>query len=1184
MMRRTFLKWSGSHELLIVYGSQTGTAEGFARMLGPLAIKHGFKPTVCPMDEAVHRLSTSDPSPPPRAVLCICSTYGVGEFPSNAKHFAEALERGQLPKLRGVDYSLLGLGNSHNDNFNAAAKSLDKYLRGIGAKSLVRMQLSCEATQGHDISYRTWKRAVWAALGATAAEGSMPLTYEVTEVVGETSADVPQEVVPPGYAAARIENNLLLTPEGYEPPTRLLTFTLPTLEQIRRLRGRTVSATDNAVVMPKNPSALVARAIARLGLRAPASVVEVTPLKGAAASYLDHRKMRVDTLLRDVLDLSALPPRTFLESLAMVAADPAERAHLEDLANDISSGSEYDARAKAGFTVMDALELAPSAKVSLAFLLSNAPRLQPRSYSLARDNTDWKHDEFEVVYTTPIRGEGAARHTGVTTTMLGALKTGDELWVKFEPNLGRTQPALQNPLAIVALGSGIGAARAVLQRRRTAKRAGGTVAPALLYYGFRHAGQDELFRAELDEMEREGIVKVLRVASHDTAEFRTPLDIMDTTIGDMVGSRGEVMYCGMGGSVPFLIEAGFTKCGVDTGTLRRTGRYHEEFFTADLDTENLLKTQAANNTAKTLAGRFGGGCDMFCMQCEQTLRGVGCHKVGVCGKTPRVAALQDLTVHLVKVLGFYAHALREAGVAEDHEANRLTLAALFATLTNVNFDEQRFVAIVDDLRHAIGRLEQSFATHGVAKPSLPRGAPTLSAAGPGLGVDHLIDIGRSVGVLTRFTEEGTQSQACVAEMLTYGLKGLAAYSDHSLMNHREDSTIYAFMHKALAFLLDPLRWASLDEGLALCLECGKVNVSSMALLYQSNATLGVPSPHVVPVRPTPGKCILVSGHDLIMLDKLLPLAKAKGVNVYTHGEMLPAHSYPKLRAHGNLVGHYGGAWMRQSIEFPHFPGAVLMTTNCLTEPHETYRGTIFTAGQVGWHGVRHLGDNIAELDVGPLVEAALAMPGFTEKDAAFAYPDPVGQRRPRTLTVGYGHEAILGAAPVIIDQIRKGNITRFFLVGGCDGFEGQRSYYTDLVQRLPPTCVVLTLGCGKYRVNHLAEELGTIGDTGIPRVLDMGQCNDSYSAVQVAMSLSHALQCNVSELPLTIVLSWFEQKAVAVLLSCLHLGLKPLHLGPTLPAFVTPAVLDVLVKQFGVVPTGRAVEDLKEMLSAKGAS
>lgn len=499
----------------------------------------------------------------------------------------------------------------------------------------------------------------------------------------------------------------------------------------------------------------------------------------------------------------------------------------------------------------------------------------------------------------------------------------------------------------------------------------------------------------------------------------------------------------------------------------------------------------------------------------------------------------------------------------------------------MNFDEARFCGLVHEANSMIMRLKAQYEAacsanaKATAKKLQCTPIPeTLPSA------DGLVELGKQVGVLTRFGDPSTQSAAGVSEMLMYGLKGIAAYTDHSLMNGRENDEIYEFVNRALAFLASPDQY-DLGKGLAMCLEAGKVNVAAMSLLYDSNSSLGVPKPTAVPVKPRPGKCILVSGHDLIILKGLLEKTEPLGINVYTHGEMLPGHSYPELSKHKNLVGNFGGAWMRQAVEFPHFPGPILMTTNCLTEPHESYAHRIFTAGAVGWKGVPHIGDTMKDMNFEPLIAAAQQAKGFGD-EPEFGYADPVGVRRPAQYTVGFGHETILSVAPTIIEEIKKGTITRFFVVGGCDGYEGDRSYYTQLVSKLPKTAVVLTVGCGKFRINHL--DLGTIGDTGIPRILDMGQCNDSFSAVQVALALAKVLNCQVSDLPLSIVLSWFEQKAVAVLLSCLALGLKPIRVGPALPAFVTPEVLSVLVKDLGVRALGNVDEDLKEMLAAKGAS
>lgn len=615
---------------------------------------------------------------------------------------------------------------------------------------------------------------------------------------------------------------------------------------------------------------------------------------------------------------------------------------------------------------------------------------------------------------------------------------------------------------------------------------------------------------------------------------------------------------------------------------RRAAQFAAAAFAAQClrtPTRFYRPTPVTLNAAPTLADRMGK-CDMFCFQCEQTLKNKGCTRVGVCGKTPRVSALQDLTVQALKVLGFYLYELRQLGAPPHTAADRYILHATFATLTNVNNDEARFVTILERLRELTADAAKEYAAQCKAKGQAPKTLDKMVLLPEKLpGVDGLVDLGRTVGVLTRFTKVETQNQAAVAEMLMYALKGLTAYTEHSLPAGNEDAAIYEYIERALHWFLTP-DVNDLGKGVGMCLELGKFNVDAMGMLYKSNTRFGVPTPTAVPVKPVPGKCVLVSGHDLFMTKALLEACEPHGINVYTHGELLPAHAYPELKKHKNFVGHFGGAWMRQGVEFPHFPGAIFLTTNCLTEPKITYKDRVFTSSCVGWPGVTHIGDSLAELQFDKVIKCALASPGFTDKDKEFAYPVPEGLSRPDKLTVGFGHETVLSVAPTILEQIQKGNITRFFLVGGCDGYEGERSYYTELVEKLPKTAVVLTLGCGKYRLNHL--DLGTIGDTGIPRILDMGQCNDSFSAVQVAVALAGALKCEVKDLPLSIVLSWFEQKAVAVLMSLLHLGLKPIYIGPSLPAFITPDVAAVLVKDFGIRPCTKPDADLKQMLEAKG--
>jgi len=426
----------------------------------------------------------------------------------------------------------------------------------------------------------------------------------------------------------------------------------------------------------------------------------------------------------------------------------------------------------------------------------------------------------------------------------------------------------------------------------------------------------------------------------------------------------------------------------------------------------------------------------------------------------------------------------------------------------------------------------------------------------------------------------------LVEMLLYGLKGIAAYADHARMAGKEDAVIYDFIYESLAALCTETR-NDLGAMLKLCLRAGEVNLRTMEILYEANATLGTPEPTEVHVRPVAGKAVLISGHDLIAMEALLKACEPLGIKVYTHGEMLPGHSYPSLKKYSCLAGHFGGAWNRQQHEFAHFPGPIVFTSNCLIEPKKSYANNIHCFGAVAWPGIKHLGEKLAAVDWSKVTDQALKMPGFTD-EKAFSY-DPSsahGQPSPqKSLTVGFGHETVIGAAATVLAGVEAGAISRFYLIGGCDGDAESRNYYTDLAENLPDTSVVLTLGCGKYRISDKAKErLGNVGDTGIPRVLDVGQCNDTYSAVRIALALAGALKCEVKDLPLSIVLSWYEQKAIAVLLTCLHLGLKPIRIGPTLPAFVTEDVLNVLVKDFGVQPVGDVAADIKAMTSVGNMS
>ena len=541
---------------------------------------------------------------------------------------------------------------------------------------------------------------------------------------------------------------------------------------------------------------------------------------------------------------------------------------------------------------------------------------------------------------------------------------------------------------------------------------------------------------------------------------------------------------------------------------------------------------------------------MFCFQCEQTARGEGCTKVGVCGKQPEVAALQDLLVYSIKGLSSAAAEGRKVGVV-DPEINRFTCEALFSTLTNVDFDPDRFVALIrKSVSHRDALIDRVAAAGGSPDRSLD-----VVGFQPAGTMEEMIAQGEKVGV--RSDPEIDPDILSLRELLVYGIKGVAAYADHAAILGQEDDAVYAFIHEALGATLKPN--PALDEYLGLVLKCGEINLRAMELLDAGNTgAYGNPVPTAVPLGARKGKAILVSGHDLKDLEQILVQTGGKGINVYTHGEMLPCHGYPELKKHPHFYGHYGTAWQNQHREFDEFPGAILMTTNCIQKPRDSYKDRLFTTGLVGWPGVTH----IVEKDFSAVVRKALELPGFTE------------DREDKTVMVGFARNAVLGVADKVIGAVKSGAIRHFFLVGGCDGAKPGRDYFTKFVEQAPKDCVVLTLACGKFR--FFDKDLGDIG--GIPRLLDVGQCNDAYSAVQIAVALAGAFNCSVNDLPLSMILSWYEQKACAILLTLLHLGIKNIRLGPTLPAFVSPNVLKVLVEKFNVMPVTTPEEDLKAIL------
>jgi len=550
--------------------------------------------------------------------------------------------------------------------------------------------------------------------------------------------------------------------------------------------------------------------------------------------------------------------------------------------------------------------------------------------------------------------------------------------------------------------------------------------------------------------------------------------------------------------------------------------------------------------------------DMMCLQCEQTAKGTGCTVQGVCGKDPQTAALQDLLVYAVKDIARYAHRAYQLG-AKDRDVDVFMVKALFSTLTNVNFDPSRFkefIAEAAQMKDRAQRLYEKAAKQaGRAPEKLER--PVAWWEG-GDDLLTLVNLGREVGIDRRMEKLGRTATG-LQELIVYGLKGAAAYADHAQILGKEDEPLYA----AFREMLDYLTRGPTDTNdlLQRALQVGAINLKAMELLDAANTgTYGHPEPTKVRITPVKGKCILVSGHDLKDLEEVLKQTQGKGINVYTHGEMLPCNAYPALKKYKHLVGNYGGAWQVQRNEFEAFPGAVLMTTNCLQKPKENYQARIFTSGLVGWPGVTHITDR----NFTPVIEAALAAPGF---------PVDVPEKY---VTIGFARNTVMSVAGKVIDLVKQGKIRHFFLIGGCDGAKPGRNYYTEFAEQVPADCVILTLACGKYRFNKL--EFGQI--EGIPRLLDVGQCNDAYSAVQVAVALAKAFGCGVNDLPLSMILSWFEQKAVAILLTLLHLGIQNIRLGPSLPAFVTPDVLNVLVEKFHIQPITTVKEDLAAALKA----
>ncbi len=539
---------------------------------------------------------------------------------------------------------------------------------------------------------------------------------------------------------------------------------------------------------------------------------------------------------------------------------------------------------------------------------------------------------------------------------------------------------------------------------------------------------------------------------------------------------------------------------------------------------------------------------MFCYQCEQTAAGTGCNKQrGVCGKTAETADLQDLLVTTACGVSTYAHRLAKQGY-DDRDAGRYVVQALFTTVTNVNFTPE---SIAEWIRKGLTIRER---LAGKLK-SLSGDASHLPAAAVFEEMDDLPGMqeqAHAFGIEARHKRLGAD-KAGVLDLILFGLKGAAAYADHALRLGKEDTGVYRQFFEILDFISgEP---SNLDQLLGYALKVGDVNLHAMQLLDAANTeTYGHPEPTQVRITPKAGKCILISGHDLLDLHELLVATAGKGINIYTHGEMLPTNAYPALKKFPHLVGNWGGAWQEQQKEFDSFPGPILFTTNCLMPPKPSYIERVFATGLVEHPGVKHLENGKFQ----PLIDAALALPGFPKDE-----PE-------QHITVGFARNTVMSVADKVIAAVKAGDVKHIYLIGGCDGAKPGRNYYTEFAEKTPKDTLILTLACGKYRFNKL--DLGAIGP--FPRVLDMGQCNDTYSAIQVASALAKAFGVGVNDLPLSLILSWYEQKAVAVLLTLLSLGIKNIRIGPSLPAFVTPAVLQVLHDKFGLTPISTPEADL----------
>lgn len=543
---------------------------------------------------------------------------------------------------------------------------------------------------------------------------------------------------------------------------------------------------------------------------------------------------------------------------------------------------------------------------------------------------------------------------------------------------------------------------------------------------------------------------------------------------------------------------------------------------------------------------------MFCYQCEQTAGGKGCTKMGVCGKTPEIAALQDLLIYQIKGISCYAKEIVEKGENVDKSIVTFIENSLFTTLTNVNFDADFHVEILKESQRIKEKVRKQV---GKIKNDTDHATYNLSET-----KSEMLEDAKKAGIM--YDQKLDPDIRSLRQTIIYGLKGISAYGHQARELGYYDDQVDNFYIRALEATTDDT--LSVEELIRWTMRTGDMSVAVMKKLDEANTTVyDNPSPHKVNVHIKKGPFIIVSGHDLRDLEMLLEQTEGKGINIYTHGEMIPSHGYPGLKKYPHLVGNFGSAWQNQQKEFDNIPGCILMTTNCLMRPRETYKDRIFTTSVVGWDGVKHIPKGKdGKKDFTEIINKALELGGYEE------------DQEPHEILVGFGHNATLSNAETIVNAVKDGKIRHFFLIGGCDGARPGRSYYTEFAKMVPDDCIILTLACGKYRFNKL--EFGEVA--GLPRLLDVGQCNDAYSAVRIATALADAFGTDVNGLPLSLIISWYEQKAVADLLALLSLGIKGIFLGPTLPAFLSPNVLQYLVDTFNLRLISTPEDDLKTCL------